>query len=249
MARRGRENFRFSTVELSALALSFTVTSALVFLLGFYVGRRVAAEHAPVAANVARVPVGAAPTEAQRRPSASEPAPAPASAPAVAQPGARAAAPTASPQTASQPAKPATAPAQGATALTPAAKVSAGAPATQPPPAPSQDQAQSAGRAAAPPSTPRAAASAVPQAAPGAAYTVQVLATRNRNDADALTSQLKKKGYGAYLVQVNDAGGAWYRVRIGHFDNSEAARRIAERASRELGLTQAYVSPLSSGSR
>ena len=63
MARRGKENFRFSTVELGALAVSYTITSVLVFLLGFYVGRKVAAEHAPVAENVARVPVGAPPSE------------------------------------------------------------------------------------------------------------------------------------------------------------------------------------------
>jgi cell division septation protein DedD len=84
---------------------------------------------------------------------------------------------------------------------------------------------------------------------PVSGYTVQVLATRYRSEAESLTATLKTKGYGAYLVEVRDGGATWYRVRIGHFENSEAARRLASRASKELGLTQAYVSPLSSGSR
>jgi cell division septation protein DedD len=64
-----------------------------------------------------------------------------------------------------------------------------------------------------------------------------------------LVDGLKNKGYGAYVVAVEDAGGAWYRVRIGHFDNPEAAKRMADRASRDLGLTQAYVSPIYSNAR
>jgi cell division septation protein DedD len=55
---------------------------------------------------------------------------------------------------------------------------------------------------------------------------------------------LKKRGYGAYVAAVEDAGGTWYRVRVGHFEDAEAARRMAERAAREMGLTQAYVSPI-----
>jgi cell division septation protein DedD len=80
-------------------------------------------------------------------------------------------------------------------------------------------------------------------------FTVQVLATRNRGEADALVTDLKRRGFGAYAVALEDAGGTWYRVRIGHFDDAEAARRMAERASRELGLTQAYVSPIYSNAR
>ena len=88
-----------------------------------------------------------------------------------------------------------------------------------------------------------------PPAVAGVPYTVQVLATRNRNEAESLANNLKRKGYGAYMLQIEDAGGTWYRVRIGHYDSADSARRTAERVSKELGLTQAYVSPLTSGSR
>ena len=76
-----------------------------------------------------------------------------------------------------------------------------------------------------------------------------MLATRNKNEAETLTNNLKRRGFGAYLVEMDDAGGTWFRVRIGHYDNPDAARRTADRVSRELGLTQAYISPLTSGSR
>jgi cell division septation protein DedD len=90
----------------------------------------------------------------------------------------------------------------------------------------------------------------VPRSAPpGVPFTVQVLATRNRPEADALAADLKRRGFGAYVAAVDDAGGSWYRVRIGHYEDAEAARRTAERASRELGLTQAYVSPIYSEAR
>ena len=57
MARRGRQQFQFTTLEMVALAASFTVTAVLVFVLGFYVGKRNAAEHRGVGERVARIPV------------------------------------------------------------------------------------------------------------------------------------------------------------------------------------------------
>lgn len=65
MARRGRGQFQFTVVELSVIAVSFAATSALVFLLGFYVGRENAAQHAPLDEKVARIPVGPAPPRAE----------------------------------------------------------------------------------------------------------------------------------------------------------------------------------------
>jgi cell division protein FtsN len=245
MARRGKENFRFSTVELGALAVSYTITSVLVFLLGFYVGRKVSAEHAPVAENVARVPVGAPPSEtAAPRPASRTSQP----------PAATALTPTASAAAASATAKTPLA------TTTPAAKTAAAAPAS--PPAPGQHIpaaqaiAKTSGTAApaltppAPAKAPTAAAAAPPpKVPPGVPFTVQVLATRNRAEADSLSANLKRKGLGAYVAAVQDANGTWYRVRIGHFEDAESARKTAERASREYGLTQAYVSPIYSDAR
>jgi cell division septation protein DedD len=183
VARKTREQFQFTGIELGTLAVSFTVTSVLVFLLGFYVGRRAGAEHVGVGESVARVPVGEPPAQALQ-------------------------------------------------------------PAVRPPPAAPQSGARTAAPAASPAAPAPPPADIVANAPPGVPFTVQVLATRNRGEADALAGDLKKRGYGAYVAAVEDAGGTWYRVRIGHFENAEAARRMAERASRDLGLTQAYVSPL-----
>jgi DedD protein len=86
-------------------------------------------------------------------------------------------------------------------------------------------------------------ADAVLPAPSATGYTVQVLATRNRNEADALIAQLKSRGYGAFISPVDDAGGKWYRVRIGRYDDPHAARAMADRCKRDLSLSQAYVSP------
>lgn len=73
-------------------------------------------------------------------------------------------------------------------------------------------------------------------------YTVQVLATRDGREAEALARNLKKRGVGAFVTAVEGETGRWYRVRIGRYDDLRAAQRMADRCRRELGLTQAYVS-------
>ena len=197
MARRTRTQFQFTMVELTVLAASFAVTSGLVFLLGFYAGREVAAEHAPVSPEVARIPIGATPREERLPARSSDPGMAAALRPQ---------APAAAPPTAERPAA-----------------------ATEAPVAPEPVE-------------------AAPEAptAPSVPYTVQVLATRNRSEAETLAGNLKKRGFGAFVAAVDDAGGSWYRVRIGRYDDADSARRMAERCHRELGLTQAYVSPVAS---
>ena len=61
MARSGAGQFHFTVTELFVLAISFFVTSCLVFLLGFYVGRETGRPHLPAASRVARISVGAVP--------------------------------------------------------------------------------------------------------------------------------------------------------------------------------------------
>ena len=78
----------------------------------------------------------------------------------------------------------------------------------------------------------------------GLAYTVQVLATRDREEAESLTEDLKAQGLGAFVAPVEDAGGRWYRVRIGRYGDAKSARAMAERCRQDIGLSQAYVSPL-----
>ncbi len=186
MARHGRQQFQFTAIEMIALAVSFTATAALVFLLGFYVGKRNAAEHGPVAEMIARVPV----QDASRytRPAVEEEA-------AKAEP--------TPPQPAAKPKARATVDRQPA-------------PAERRPPK-KEDEV-------------------------GAAYSVQVLATRRKGDADALARSLVSSGFDAYVRHVQEGQGSWYRVRIGRFPSLGDARAMAERCRRELGMDQAYVS-------
>ena len=59
MAGSRKGSFQFTSLELAALAASFFITSLLVFILGFYVGREVASQHDAPGPQVARVPVPA----------------------------------------------------------------------------------------------------------------------------------------------------------------------------------------------
>ena len=86
-------------------------------------------------------------------------------------------------------------------------------------------------------------------ALPKGDVTLQAGSFKNVAEAEKLQAQLAQYGIDAKIQRFSLEDETWYRVRIGHYDNAEAARRTAERASRELGLTQAYVSPLTSGSR
>jgi cell division protein FtsN len=80
-------------------------------------------------------------------------------------------------------------------------------------------------------------------------YTVQVLATRNKAEAEDLRAQLVRRSIGAFISAVEEAGTRWYRVRIGRYDDLAAARAMESRVRREMGLTQAYIVPAAAETR
>jgi cell division protein FtsN len=80
-------------------------------------------------------------------------------------------------------------------------------------------------------------------------YTVQVLATRNKAEAEDLRAQLVRRSIGAFISEVEEAGTRWYRVRIGRYDDLAAARAMETRVRREMGLTQAYIVPAAAETR
>lgn len=67
---------------------------------------------------------------------------------------------------------------------------------------------------------------AVIQTAPESArFAVQVGSYPNADEAHAMVSQWKAKGYSAYLTSADIPNkGRWYRVRLGGFDNKEQAQ-------------------------
>lgn len=211
MARRQISTIQFTTVHLAILGTGVLCASAVVFLLGIYVGRGLPIHHAGVDERVARIPVGEPPrmVEVERAPPA-------ASTGLAAAPAAVAAA---EPPNVIGEAIAAAREAEGPAAHAGQVEPRPGRPAPEPLEAPE----------------PR------PSTKPSVPYTVQVLATRNRDEAMTLADGLKRQRIGAFVSQVEDAGGSWYRVRIGIYDDLESAQ-VMETRLRKLGLQQAYVS-------
>jgi len=96
---------------------------------------------------------------------------------------------------------------------------------------------------------PESSVEAEPQSGAVVPYTVQVLATRNRSEAEDVRAQLVKRSIGAFISEVEEAGTRWYRVRIGRYDDLTAARAMEARVRREMGLTQAYIVPAAAETR
>jgi cell division septation protein DedD len=93
-------------------------------------------------------------------------------------------------------------------------------------------------------STPAAAhpAPKVPDATSAAgAFTLQLGASPNRDDAERQASRLREKGYAPYIVTAEVPGkGIWYRVRMGSFPTKDAATRYLQDFKRET-QAEAFV--------
>lgn len=60
------------------------------------------------------------------------------------------------------------------------------------------------------------------------AYTIQVAATRDRNLADRVVADLKRKGLPAYRVSAKKNDGVWYRIRVGYYTGKSDARHTLD---------------------
>ncbi len=91
--------------------------------------------------------------------------------------------------------------------------------------------------AAQPPATPPSNQPAIPKTNPhttakgvfpATSYLVQVAAYKNRKDAEDLKNKLAVRGYSAAISEVTLNGkDTWFRVRIGHHLDKEAASQVA----------------------
>jgi len=59
-------------------------------------------------------------------------------------------------------------------------------------------------------------------------WTVQVNASPDEKSQKQLVERLKQKGYDAYIVTTNQNGRDWYRVRVGHFPDRGRAQEMLE---------------------
>jgi cell division septation protein DedD len=58
-------------------------------------------------------------------------------------------------------------------------------------------------------------------------FTIQVAAVRETGSAKRLVTRLRSKGFPAYQIRVDVPGkGAWHRVRVGAYENRDAAERM-----------------------
>ena len=93
--------------------------------------------------------------------------------------------------------------------------------------------------------TPAAAKPATPKppeaTASNGAFTLQLGASPNREDAERQASRLREKGYAPYIVTAEVPGkGTWYRVRMGSFPTKDAASRYLQDFKRET-QSEAFV--------
>ena len=86
-------------------------------------------------------------------------------------------------------------------------------------------------RPSAPPAPVRAATRTVTRA-----YTIQIAALVNEENARALTAELKRAGFAAYLLVPPPEGDELYRVRVGHYASRTAAQATVDHLEQRLGI-------------
>jgi DedD protein len=229
MSEQGFHEIQLNGKQLVFLFMAATVVSVVIFLCGVMVGRgvRPAAATGPAgttAATTAAVPIDgdfgdgalAAAGDAASDPGPNSPAQAPEQAPPPVQDGDydfdRLTQEPASDRL--RPQAPAPAPAPPAAASTPQ-------PAQATPPA----------------RTAKAEKAAIEPGERGTAqpgtYAVQLVALRDRSDADAVAKRLAAKGYSAYVVMPGPGGTPVYRVQVGRFKTRAEAEKTAARLRSE----------------
>lgn len=75
------------------------------------------------------------------------------------------------------------------------------------------------------------------QAVKGGAFTLQLSAFQDKQEADRFAARLRDRGYAPYILTAEVAGkGTWYRVRMGSFASRDAATRYLSDFKRETSL-------------
>ena len=69
-------------------------------------------------------------------------------------------------------------------------------------------------------------------------YTIQITSKKKLKDAQIFSKTLLKKGYDVYIQKiVLDDNETWYRIRLGSYNNYNAAKKDAKIVSAELGFS------------
>ncbi|HVO92338.1 MAG TPA: SPOR domain-containing protein, partial [Terriglobales bacterium] len=73
------------------------------------------------------------------------------------------------------------------------------------------------------------------------AWTVQALATTDRQDAKNWLDRLKTKGYDAYIVEAEIRGLSWYRIRVGNLATRQEAEELSKTLRTQEGFRDAFI--------
>jgi len=95
----------------------------------------------------------------------------------------------------------------------------------------------------------KAAAPAEPQKPPakkktstGRHYAVQVSSSQNKAKSVALVNTLKKKGFAAYLEEIDlGAKGLFYRIMVGPFETEKEAKKVQNQLAADSKFSGAYI--------
>jgi cell division protein FtsN len=233
------------------LVAAWLVTSGVVYVLGYYVGKGTPSRHAAVEERAVRLPVTSTPPAEGQRPKENKIFPSFYHAlPAGERPIDVA---RGTPVTAPGSAAPATTLARTTTTVgrattlpTPTTTVPRPAPTTTAP-RPTLPTTTTLVRttttaprpAAAPPTT--VPSPVVPKATSRGGYTVEASPTRSRSEAEQLLATLRRRGYDATLVEVERDGDTWYRLRVGRYASSEQATDTMRKLRDVEGVTHVFV--------
>lgn len=73
------------------------------------------------------------------------------------------------------------------------------------------------------------------------AYAVQIASTRVRSEAERYVKTLEQKGYDPVIVDVEDAMGGWYSVRMGRYESLDEAEQASRKFSKAEGFASLVV--------
>lgn len=74
-----------------------------------------------------------------------------------------------------------------------------------------------------------------------AGWTVQVTATTDAANAEAIATRLRSRGYDAYTLKAPNRGQVWYRVRVGRYASRAEAQEMESRLKTVESLSGAFV--------
>ncbi|RME86252.1 MAG: SPOR domain-containing protein [Zetaproteobacteria bacterium] len=82
-----------------------------------------------------------------------------------------------------------------------------------------------------------------PRHAAARMWTVNLVSTRKREEAEAFRRRLLRDGHEAEIRRVQLHGVVWYRVRVGRFADRSKARAAQRALARAYHLRDAWISP------